>query len=1095
MPVDLLISPLLSANAYGKTTLATASTETGDAFGQILRGAQTVASIPGAASGSVPGVTGDGSPLQRLAVSDVPLRAAMTVANAATATAQSVGMAAVDSGGLEVLGSSDQVGQDIASDAAAPPLNTVTSTLVSSGVPAGIAADMQAGLSTAGGVEPAPLGHAEAAVPAAIAPDTKWAPDAGPAFGVQPGPFKSVKVTFARSGGSAREAASPPSDMTAPLPGISIVAGAVSQNTPVLSAAQTSTGPMAVGRDDQNGTMEGIAPGPGSFQEVPSRVGGTVQALAVPADRFIPGGFMPAARFAQVGTMQRAGIVQHGSLDVATPVQAEALGNAGSVQYSAMQVAVAVRDGPTNVAAGVQDGVTQRAGIIQNGFLDVAAPVQVEALGDAGSVRAMPVAVAVQDGPTNIAAAVQDGVLQRARTVQNEFLDVAAPVQVEALGGAGSVQYNPMPVTVDVRDRPTNVAAAVQDGAMQRAGTVQNGSLDVAAPVQVEALGGAEAVQYNPMPVAVDVRDGPTNVAAAVQDGAMQRAGIVQTSSLDVAAPVHAEALDGAGAVLHGFTPIAVAVQDGAMQRAGIVQNGSLDVVAPVQAEAESGAGAIQRGLTPVAVAAQDRLATVQDGAVQPAKTVQDDVSEVAAPVQVQAMSGTGSARYGAPPSAVTAQDVPMSVVPSAQDGARLPAGTVQGGSADVAVPVHVAALRGAGSVQDGASPVVVSAQDGPAEGGVSVRDGAMERSQAAQDGSGGVEQPVHDRSPQVSASAGNAPVGITVAGQDGPVLARALVQAESASVATPDSGASPLAGRTVQGAIAKPEAVAAEGALQDAPGAEAVPVRQAPAAATMPEGHASVLTHDMMQNAPVLAAVPPTLPVSASGDASEAGIVAQISTDWGTQPATSGSARATGSEVSAPRSSPRPVMPSDTTSLSRDMQWLPAIEKVAPGSSLAAPRFDTAAVMQAARVDGADAAHQQSISPAPPAVPAQVPSVDIPASSNPVADRRGGVRTATPAADPAIPTSASGTVPEQSLPIPSPAASPVLAPAADAPELRATRPPEPAEQVAPVLLTLAKSSDGVQEMTIKMQPCRARHGAGQDHARGVRCDTDRHHG
>ena len=96
----------------------------------------------------------------------------------------------------------------------------------------------------------------------------------------------------------------------------------------------------------------------------------------------------------------------------------------------------------------------------------------------------------------------------------------------------------------------------------------------------------------------------------------------------------------------------------------------------------------------------------------------------------------------------------------------------------------------------------------------------------------------------------------------------------------------------------------------------------------------------------------------------------------------------------------------------------------------------------------------------------------DARAGGAPVTDRKFAPRAAEAQPDP-VPAAVSIALPEQALPVSAASAPPVDAPAtaaaAQAPS--PVRVPEPAEQIGPALLTLAKTPEGAQEMTVRMQP------------------------
>jgi flagellar hook-length control protein FliK len=160
----------------------------------------------------------------------------------------------------------------------------------------------------------------------------------------------------------------------------------------------------------------------------------------------------------------------------------------------------------------------------------------------------------------------------------------------------------------------------------------------------------------------------------------------------------------------------------------------------------------------------------------------------------------------------------------------------------------------------------------------------------------------------------------------------------------------------------------------------------------------------------------------------------------------------------------------------SNNASWLPAIETVMSGTSgsTSAPGPVVAANLQPA---GSAAAALQPNSPlATQNAPVQVRSGDSGGAAGVNAERRAGFRFNTQETDPVLPASLSGSElkPEFQVgaaPVAPAVTSTVSPPADTVPEARNTGMEEPVEQVTPVLLKLAKSSDGGQETTIRMQP------------------------
>jgi hypothetical protein len=93
--------------------------------------------------------------------------------------------------------------------------------------------------------------------------------------------------------------------------------------------------------------------------------------------------------------------------------------------------------------------------------------------------------------------------------------------------------------------------------------------------------------------------------------------------------------------------------------------------------------------------------------------------------------------------------------------------------------------------------------------------------------------------------------------------------------------------------------------------------------------------------------------------------------------------------------------------------------------------------------------------------VPARTPGVDHKPAPHPVE----------PTADPAQPGATVAIPLEHAASSVTPAGVPIATPSAAVAAPHSTAPASPAEQVAPALLTLAKTADGGQQMTVRLQP------------------------
>ena len=135
---------------------------------------------------------------------------------------------------------------------------------------------------------------------------------------------------------------------------------------------------------------------------------------------------------------------------------------------------------------------------------------------------------------------------------------------------------------------------------------------------------------------------------------------------------------------------------------------------------------------------------------------------------------------------------------------------------------------------------------------------------------------------------------------------------------------------------------------------------------------------------------------------------------------------------------------------------------KAAPaaGASGASAPSDAAERLDASEQNGVPAANKR--------LAAGTPEIAIPAAPAPASEHKIMLRPVETAADPAQPTAPPAASLEQAAPVVAPAVTAtVTAPAASSQPHPAT----PAEQVAPALLTLAKTADGSQQMTVRLQP------------------------
>jgi flagellar hook-length control protein FliK len=155
-------------------------------------------------------------------------------------------------------------------------------------------------------------------------------------------------------------------------------------------------------------------------------------------------------------------------------------------------------------------------------------------------------------------------------------------------------------------------------------------------------------------------------------------------------------------------------------------------------------------------------------------------------------------------------------------------------------------------------------------------------------------------------------------------------------------------------------------------------------------------------------------------------------------------------------------------SSAGRDTASSPAHDLSAPSGQPAATTTYSGTPSQPARAAVADATSQQT-TPAPPPLPLPVVPADTAGSAAASAtDHKVTLRPAEAAADPAQPVATSAATLDQVIPTGTPPTVPTTTSVAAAQQ---AHPASPAEQVAPALLTLAKTADGSQQMTVRLQP------------------------
>jgi flagellar hook-length control protein FliK len=125
---------------------------------------------------------------------------------------------------------------------------------------------------------------------------------------------------------------------------------------------------------------------------------------------------------------------------------------------------------------------------------------------------------------------------------------------------------------------------------------------------------------------------------------------------------------------------------------------------------------------------------------------------------------------------------------------------------------------------------------------------------------------------------------------------------------------------------------------------------------------------------------------------------------------------------------------------------------------------------------------HEENLAPpnmTPPTTPAAIDGPAPPTTATqaagpvqaPASDHKPTLRAAAANGDPAQPAALSGALPQQAVPSVTPTGEPAATSAAATSLTHATGPASPAEQIAPTLLTLAKATDGSQQMTVRLQP------------------------
>jgi hypothetical protein len=248
-------------------------------------------------------------------------------------------------------------------------------------------------------------------------------------------------------------------------------------------------------------------------------------------------------------------------------------------------------------------------------------------------------------------------------------------------------------------------------------------------------------------------------------------------------------------------------------------------------------------------------------------------------------------------------------------------------------------------------------------------------------------------------------------------------------------------------------------------PSPVAMPAQEIPLPGTMPSPPASAGKDSDTKGRSPQEALP--APAASAPDAAATALV--VSAYPAGTPTTAGEAGAADHR--------RAVAPKTSASLAAnpsvgwDASSSPAHDLQAPGGQPATPTPYPGLPSQPVRPAVADAASPQAISVStPPQTPLPAVPADTAGSASPTsaADHKITLRPAEAAADPAQPMATDGATLDQVGPTGTPPTVPTTTSVAAAHQAPVA---SPAEQVAPALLTLAKTADGSQQMTVRLQP------------------------